>query len=72
MPRRNTNASAVAATPGPGRKACSGCRACGGGPSTSRGPLAGTLAQKVNEAGKHPDLARRHSLREGDRAQATG
>ena len=72
MPRRNANASAL---PEPGRRAvkvCQGCRACAVGPSTSQGPLAVTLARKVNEAGHHPDLALRHSLREGERAQATG
>jgi hypothetical protein len=72
MPRRNTNASAVPRPTGPGPRACLGCRACGGGPSTSQGPLAGTLAQKVNEAGKHPDLARRHSSGRAQRVQATG
>ncbi len=72
MPRRNVNASSVASRPGVVVRACPGCRVCGVGPSTSQGPLAVTLAQKVNEAGKHPDLARRHSLREGERAQATG
>ena len=72
MPRRNLNASAP---PQPGQRAvkvCQGCRACAVRPSTSEGPSAVTLAQKVNEAGHHPDLALRHSLREGDCAQATG
>jgi hypothetical protein len=72
MPRRNTNASGVVAERARVGRPCWGCRACTVRPSTSQGPLAVTLAQKVNEAGKHPDLGRRHSSREGEYAQATG